>query len=112
VSASHIADVCEDAIRRRDAAAMLPILHPRVQATMADRTTYTGIDEVTAWGRGVFSPQSGSEGATLTVVERYVDEPVAVLVLMCTPVDNTPGTEYTVALITLDDTLVRIVIDA
>lgn len=108
VTATQIADACELAIRTGSTSGMRALLHPRVQGTSADRVTYTGVDDVLAWGQAAVADPT----TTITVVERYIDEPVAVLVLMCGRGDDSPGVEYTVALIARDDALVRIVVDA
>lgn len=107
MSAGAVADACEAAIRERDVRLILPHLHPRVQATSFDGSTYTGAAELVTWARSVLEDPD----TTVTVVERYIDEPVAVLVLLWATPEEPRGREYTAALITLDDTLVRVTLD-
>ncbi|MCX6501538.1 MAG: hypothetical protein NT132_03880 [Microbacterium sp.] len=106
MTATQIADAFESAIRTGDMASMRPLLHPRVQASSFDQSSYSGVDDVLTW----VSDLLADKHAQVSVTERYVDEPVAVLVLLRAK-DGIRIAEYTVALITLDGALIRIVVD-
>ena len=107
MSAAVVADACEATIREKDVRRILPHLHPRVQVTSFDGAVHTGAEAVIAWIRSVFT----DPGITVTLVERYIDEPVAVLSLLWVTAEDPQGTEYTAALITLEDKLVRVTLD-
>lgn len=106
MTAAQMADAFEAAIRTRDLASMRPLLHPRIQASSFDQSSYSGVDDVLSWASDIL----GDDSAQVSVTERYVDEPVAVLVLLRAK-DGIRIAEYTVALITVDGALIRIVVD-
>ena len=60
-----------------------------------------------AWARSLFDTD-----ASISVVERYIDEPLAVLVVLWASTTEPRGVELTAALTALDGTLVRVTLDA
>ncbi len=107
MSAALVADAVEAAVRDRDVSSLLPLLHPSVQATSHDRVVYRGVADVLAWAQSLFDTD-----ATISVVERYIDEPLAILVVLRVSAAEPRGVELTAALTTLDGTLVRVTLDA